>query len=204
MEPLTCRLCGSKMKRVAKSLAQGIATCHGCRRALPKPSASPRGDLTCADCGAVMWRSRTSRPQGEARCLACKRASAAATPKWTPELRQCCGCAAAYLATVRTQKYCNAACRQSTSTWRGSRPSAVAHRQKYGVAHRKERARVAMDVAAGAATCHFCSRTIDPGSDWHLDHTEDGTAYRGPAHALCNLQDGARIGRKRRDMAGVR
>jgi hypothetical protein len=33
--------------------------------------------------------------------------------------------------------------------------------------------------------------SIEPGSEWHLDHRDDRRGTLGPAHALCNLQAAA-------------
>jgi hypothetical protein len=40
-------------------------------------------------------------------------------------------------------------------------------------------------------SCSRCGEPIDPREPWHLDHTEDRTAYLGPAHRDCNLRAGA-------------
>ena len=65
---------------------------------------------------------------------------------------------------------------------------------RYGAAHKREREKVKREVEAGNAYCSRCGRFIQPGSDWHLDHSEDGKDYLGPAHARCNSLAGARKG----------
>lgn len=69
--------------------------------------------------------------------------------------------------------------------------------------HRDARARFATDVESGNGWCAetICvieaeggSRWIPPKSRWHAAHTDDGLAYKGPAHERCNTADGARRG----------
>lgn len=67
----------------------------------------------------------------------------------------------------------------------------------YGWLHIKLRRQWVPLVNAGGVRCHaiICikpNRLITPGSDWHLGHTADRTAWTGPEHAACNLADGAR------------
>jgi hypothetical protein len=69
----------------------------------------------------------------------------------------------------------------------------------YGTQHRAERAKWAPIVEAGQGWCAeiICikrSRRIAPGEPWHLAHTEDRTAYRGPSHEACNV---AEVNRRR-------
>jgi hypothetical protein len=71
------------------------------------------------------------------------------------------------------------------------------HNQRYGQAHRAERAKWVLIVDAGqgyctAPLCLHRSRYIPPGSNWHLGHTADGLAYAGPQHEKCNTSDGGR------------
>lgn len=73
----------------------------------------------------------------------------------------------------------------------------------YGHEHQKARAEWAPVVAGGTVVCSrfeedpACPGRIAPGSPWDLDHTDDRTAYRGPAHEACNARAGAlkRLGR---------
>lgn len=79
---------------------------------------------------------------------------------------------------------------RGTSTQRG-----------YGSDHQKERARWQPAIDAGRGWCAevICveaSRFIPPGSEWHLAHTPDRSAYRGPAHAACNLSEAGKRGNK--------
>jgi hypothetical protein len=58
---------------------------------------------------------------------------------------------------------------------------------RYGASHRRRRAILAPDVAAGKATCSICGRRIDDaGAAWDLAHADDGRTYLGPAHMSCN------------------
>jgi hypothetical protein len=58
---------------------------------------------------------------------------------------------------------------------------------KYGAAHDKLRARVALAVKRGGVHCARCRLPIHPTEPWDLDHIE-GTVngYRGASHARCN------------------
>jgi hypothetical protein len=77
--------------------------------------------------------------------------------------------------------------------------------------HKGMRAKLAPVVAAGRAMCAevVClecmvhgrcrdvgceGRRITPGTPWHLAHTDDGLAYKGPAHERCNTSEGATRG----------
>lgn len=63
---------------------------------------------------------------------------------------------------------------------------------------RRERARHAPAVAAGAAVCCRCGRPILPGTPWQADHwpvpLEHGGTQTQPAHARCNMAAGGRRG----------
>lgn len=73
----------------------------------------------------------------------------------------------------------------------------------YGWAHQQARAEWAPVVALGRTICSRfkqdpqCPGVIEPGAPWDLDHTDDRTGYRGPAHESCNARAGAlkRLGR---------
>lgn len=65
----------------------------------------------------------------------------------------------------------------------------------YGWKHRRLRAAVAREVAAGRATCSRCHRAIAPGDAFHLDHDDaDRRRYIGPSHEVCNTSAGGRKG----------
>jgi hypothetical protein len=66
---------------------------------------------------------------------------------------------------------------------------------RYGRQH--QRIRAALLPLAYGTPCHFCGELMQPGQELHLDHTADGTAYRGMVHAACNVKDGARRGYRR-------
>jgi hypothetical protein len=71
------------------------------------------------------------------------------------------------------------------------------HNRRYGVVHRKRRERVAKQVRSGEALCVRCGYLILPEAEWHLDHDDSGHGWLGPAHALCNMSAGGRLGRGR-------
>jgi hypothetical protein len=57
----------------------------------------------------------------------------------------------------------------------------------YDLAHDHLRARWARKVATGQVSCARCHKRISPLEPWHLDHTDDRTAYLGPSHEACNV-----------------
>jgi hypothetical protein len=66
----------------------------------------------------------------------------------------------------------------------------------YGAHHRRLRA--AMLPLAPGSLCTRCGRPIEAGQAVDLDHTDDGTAYLGFAHASCNRRAAAVKGNKAR------
>lgn len=60
----------------------------------------------------------------------------------------------------------------------------------YGWRHQQLRKQLL--PSAYGKTCHFCGKPMLPGQPLDLDHTDDGSSYRGMAHASCNRADGAR------------
>lgn len=73
--------------------------------------------------------------------------------------------------------------------------------------HKQARNTYASLVASGRAYCaeDICleesdgrTRWIEPGTPFDAAHTDDGLAYKGPAHARCNRADGARRGNRMR------
>lgn len=77
--------------------------------------------------------------------------------------------------------------------------------------HRERRAHYVRRIQAGepldctAPLCVFGRMPItnpdgrDP-DGLHLGHNDDGVTYAGPQHRACNVKDGARRGRARRDV----
>src|ERR1700722_10763209 len=77
---------------------------------------------------------------------------------------------------------------------RKPRPKASGTARGYGYPHARLRAWWKPQVEAGLVQCHavVClepGRWIKPGSEWHLGHTPDRTAWTGPEHAKCNLSE---------------
>lgn len=62
----------------------------------------------------------------------------------------------------------------------------------YGHEHQELRKQWAPTVARGGVICRKCGDTIQPGTTWHLGHTDDRTAWTGPEHDGCNLSDAGR------------
>lgn len=106
VDPLTCAGCGRPMQRNQRSLPQGEARCHPCRRGEP-----PTFDLFCSTCGKGMYRNRrSSLPQGEATCLPCRRARPKHQPRTKqPPTRTCPLCRRTFQHNRRT--YCGSFCR---------------------------------------------------------------------------------------------
>lgn len=74
------------------------------------------------------------------------------------------------------------------STWRPVRltqrgTSYLEKRKRYGYAH--QLAREAWKKLL-PLRCTVCPELVTADMDWHLDHTDDGAGYLGPAHAACN------------------
>jgi hypothetical protein len=183
---MTCGWC-------ACPTADGEELCSVCRR---WSEATP--DLTCAICGRKMSRSSGSLPQGKATCQPCRRkAPTYVVPRrpFRSEVKACEGCGRPYETRTRTQRYCSPECRAER---RRSGEHASSSARGYGTEHQRERRRWARVVAQGIACCCLCGHPILPGTPWHLDHTPDRSGYRGVAHAVCNLSDGARRGNRMR------
>lgn len=74
----------------------------------------------------------------------------------------------------------------------------MARGQWSGHLSRKERAKHAPSVKAGAAVCCRCGRPILPGQAWQADHwpipLEFGGTETHPAHAHCNTSAGGKRG----------
>lgn len=59
------------------------------------------------------------------------------------------------------------------------------HDRRYDYAHKQARKKWDALVQLGGINCHRCKKPILPGTKWHLDHHDDGTAS-SPSHASCN------------------
>jgi hypothetical protein len=75
--------------------------------------------------------------------------------------------------------------RKGKAGWLAPKASTTA--RGYGHVHQQERKRWDRLVQTGTVPCVRCGYLIPAGSRWHLDHDDDKTHYRGPAHARCNL-----------------
>jgi hypothetical protein len=154
----------------------------------------------CSKCGKEVERSWS--PAEVIVCLVCRRKSpaylerTASPPKdWGQGI--CPICSTVFARTSHNQVYCSAICRESRRNWSYGTKAATAEERGYGKAHREERARWKPIVDNGQAVCCLCGQWIEPGTEWHLDHTEDRTGYRGASHASCNRRDGATRGARR-------
>jgi hypothetical protein len=45
-------------------------------------------------------------------------------------------------------------------------------------------------VQTGTVPCARCGELIEPGSQWQLDHRDDGRGWLGPSHQRCNARAG--------------
>jgi hypothetical protein len=73
---------------------------------------------------------------------------------------------------------------------RRKKPNRPYPSQRYGVAHKTMRKRLAPVVARGTVECVRCGELIEPGSKWELDHRDDGHGWLGPSHQSCNARAG--------------
>jgi hypothetical protein len=167
----SCRAKATRMRtceECGQSYSGVSTTCLPCRMKGTAKRASRRREAKRAD--------RTERTYGQAECPICR---------------------VVFVRHQAQQVYCSASCRESRRNWSYGTKAASAEERGYGKAHRAERARWKPIVDGGQAACCICGRWIEPGTKWHLDHTEDRSGYRGVAHAQCNLRDGARRGARR-------
>lgn len=87
--------------------------------------------------------------------------------------------------------------------WRG-RPRPANHSQRYGAAHRAERARRIAQLRArpGSLTCPRCGTPVTADMDLHLDHDDTDPTGRtylpGMTCAACNIRAGSHRAHRRR------
>lgn len=156
-------------------------------------------DLPCSACGKMMYRSATSHPEGLATCLPCRRQRRQPQPR-EAELRFCDICQEPFESKTPNQKYCSADCRNSRRGFTTDK-AATATERGYGAAHRKARREwKAIVDAQGGIECCLCGHWVEASERWHLDHTPERDGYRGVAHALCNVRDGASRGATRTNL----
>ena len=67
----------------------------------------------------------------------------------------------------------------------------------YDATHDAERARWGRIIELQGWPCARCPERIQPGEDFHLDHTDDRTGYLGPSHVQCNLKAAGKASHKR-------
>jgi hypothetical protein len=72
----------------------------------------------------------------------------------------------------------------------------------YDTAHERLRKQWQHKVEQGgvhcmAKVCLMPARLILLGQPWHLDHNDDRTGYRGPAHERCNTSAGGKAAHAR-------
>ena len=67
----------------------------------------------------------------------------------------------------------------------------------YDAQHDRERAKWKRIIDKTGWPCARCPDRIQPGEDFHLDHTADRTGYLGPSHVVCNLSAAGRISQMR-------
>lgn len=99
-------------------------------------------------------------------------------------------CSEPFVKRVRTQVYCSSSCRDLKRGWSRAKTES----RGYGRRHQLARQAMLVQVEAGDVDCCLCGEPIHPNEAWHLDHTPERDGYRGAAHALCNVRDGARRG----------
>ena len=162
---LPCAGCGTLMARTSKSLPEGRARCHPCRRSAW--GLGPDEHVNDAKANGRIWASVR------------------------PVILACARCDSPIPAPSRARRYCTEACFRKARNARGS-GSAKTRARGYGTEHQALRARL-LPLAIGTA-CPLCGDVMGEGDELHLDHTEDRSGYRGIVHAACNVADGARRG----------
>lgn len=200
---LTCATCGKPMRKRDKSLPQGQARCHECRRQNPEPRrATPKKDArkrkpygskrgTCAGCGSTIWLGRGSLPDGQAGCLQRRRDY----PAHERHAMVCEECGKEFRRAKRGYRFCS---RECTGRWQ-SRRMQVRNPDDHRV-HRNARENAAPGLnktQRGALRakwtrqgkpCAYCGAEADT-----IDHVmplvRGGTNYEGnlvPACRRCN------------------
>jgi hypothetical protein len=186
----TCVTCGAD---VVQKSGSGRIRKYCDRECWPSASRVPtHAGGSCTICGAEMLWSQVAQPV----CVQCRRQGT----HRSPELHHCPTCKRMYETTRSRQVYCSAECSPhttGTTTQRG-----------YGADHVRMRRQWSTLVEIGAAECSLCGESVEPSDRWHMDHTDDRQGYRGVAHALCNLREGAikgnrSPGRRRRRGVGL-
>ena len=183
LRAMTCRGCGVEF--------QATHSRWYCSRKCSNSARRRNKTTTCSLCGKDVWLSRTSAPVQT--CMECKRANPKAKPKHATQQRACLGCGEPFQTRASNHVYCSKSCRPFNF---GRRPPATT--RGYGTEHRQLRARwKSLIESVGWAPCCLCDEVIEASEPWHLDHNPERDGYRGIAHAMCNLRDGAKRGRER-------
>jgi hypothetical protein len=78
--------------------------------------------------------------------------------------------------------------------WRNREKTRSTEDEGPGAEHQRLRKQVARAIADGALVhCCRCGLPISRVDDFHLDHSDDRTGYRGVSHAFCNLSVGGKL-----------
>lgn len=217
---ICCVACApAKLRRVdAKPKRRVETNCRECRAVLPDHCLTYCSDRcrfayrdrhrdSCSACSSPIYKSSVA-PKGPRICQPCRRIAAgrradetAVSVRSVPRpvrYLSCGGCSEPIVTRHPTLKYCSPQCREASRRWGRGKVRGSTKSRGYGYEHQKKRAELAPLVETGEMACCLCGYRIDPGTRWHLDHTPDRSGYRGPAHADCNLRDGARRGNRMR------
>lgn len=148
---------------------------------------------TCFRCGAGIRLGQTSAKQGKARCRDCI-GTPIPPPAWVPSTLVCQECLTPFVQNRAHQVYCSTTCANRRRYRHGSGGRKSPTDRGVGYLHAKARAAAAL-LHQDTDPCSLCELVLGPMGPWlHYDHTEDRTAYRGFAHAVCNVLDGAHRG----------
>lgn len=200
---MLCLLCASpfvdqKMGRPRKFCSRKCASHAGANAARERARARGIGSVmragTCAICACPVLLGQTSALQGTARCNSCRARLAKPNRPSVPSERTCPICAVVFVSVRR--KYCDEACALKARYRRGSGARVASTNERgYGSAH--QRLRRELLPSAYGTPCVLCGEVMTEDQTLHLDHTVDRSAYRGFAHAKCNLREGSARGNQR-------
>lgn len=189
---LTCARCGRPMVRVARSLPQGQAVCHPCRRT-PEWQAEMQARRRVVEQQRREEYRRLHPPDPAALAERERRRQ----ERLAARRRRCAQCGKTFTAKTKDQRFCVLKCWHDYARVRnrpsGNRHTGTTTQRGYGTKHQALRRQFAELVDSGRALCARCGQPIIPGTLWDLGHADnDRSRYVGPEHRTCNRGAAAR------------